>query len=104
MLIRKRLNDKVANLQKLTHAVAHRHRLAILYLLSHGSKATYELADTLIIKEPLLVHHLEIMVKSGWIRRIRQGRRVWYELEKTPFVELMKFLGDTPFFRDLRSR
>lgn len=101
MLIRKRLHDKVSKLETLTQGVTQKYRLAILYLLAHGSKETFELADTLMIKEPLLIHHLEIMMKSGWVRRTRQGRRVWYAVEKTPFIELLKFLGNTPFFRDL---
>ncbi|MEK7543249.1 MAG: ArsR family transcriptional regulator [Patescibacteria group bacterium] len=101
MLIRKRLIDKTKTLSKLTQAVAHRHRLAILYLLAHGSKETFEIADTLMIKEPLAVHHLQRMTKAGWIKRIRMGRRATYELEATAIEELKKFIGDTPFFRDL---
>lgn len=100
MLIRKRLIDKVIRLAPLARAVSHRYRLAILYLLAHDPKETWEIADTLMIKEPLAVHHLKQMLKSGWIRRIRTGRRVTYSLEAEPAIILKKFLGDTPFFRD----
>lgn len=99
MLIRKRLIDKTTKLSKLTQAIAHRYRLAILYLLSHDPKETWEITETLMIKESLAVHHLKKMLKSGWIRRIRTGRRVTYELEENAAQELKKFLGDTPFFR-----
>ncbi len=104
MLIRKRLIDKVTRLSTLATAIAHRYRLAILYLLAHGSKDTFELADHLMIKEPLLVHHLNAMRAAGWIKRIRTGRRVTYELEETAAMELKKFLGDTPFFRRVFSK
>lgn len=102
MLIRKRLIDKTSKLGVLTGAVAHRYRLAILYLLAYGSKDTFEIADHLMIKEPLLVHHLNTMRAAGWVKRIRTGRRVTYELEERPAVELKKFLADTPFFRAAR--
>ena len=101
MLIRKRLIDKTTRLSTLSQGVAHRYRLAILYLLAHDPKETFEIADTLMIKEPLAVHHLQKMVESGWIKRIRTGKRVSYQLEENAFMELNKFLGDTPFFRNL---
>lgn len=100
MLIRKRLIDKTTMLAPIVRAVAHRYRLAILYLLAHDPKETFEIADTLIINESLAVHHLEQMVKSGWVKRVRTGRRVTYSLEKEAAVTLQKFLGNTPFFRD----
>lgn len=99
MLIRKRLIDKATKLSKLSQAVSHRYRLAILYLLAFDPKETFEIADILMIKEPLAVHHLQKMVKAEWIKRIRTGKRVTYQLEKNAIIELKKFLGDTPFFR-----
>ncbi len=101
MLIRKRLIDKVTRLATFTSAVSHRYRLAILYLLAHDPKETFEIADTLMIQESLAVHHLNQLVKSGWAKRIHTGRRVTYVLEKVAALELKKFLGDTPFFRNL---
>jgi len=104
MLIRKRLIDKVSHLEPLTQAVSQKYRLAILYLLAHDSKETFEIADTLMIKEPLAVHHLNQLVKSGWVRRIRTGRRVTYELQENAALELKKFLENTPFFRNIFSK
>ncbi len=101
MLIRKRLIDKTKRLSTFTQGVSHRYRLAILYLLAHDPKETFEIVDTLMIKEPLAVFHLQRMVTSGWIKRIRTGKRVTYQLEESAFIELKKFLGDTPFFRKL---
>ncbi len=101
MLIRKRLRDKAMKLQSLAQGVSHRNRLAVLYLLAHGSKETFELADHLMIKEPLLIHHLQIMVKSGWLKRMKTGRHVTYALKEDCTIELKKFLGDTPFFRSV---
>lgn len=101
MLIRKRLIDKVTLLEPLTQGVSQKYRLAILYLLSFDPKETFEIADILMIKEPLAVHHLQRMVKAGWIKRIRTGRRVTYQLEENALIELKKFLGDTPFFRNV---
>ena len=101
MLIRKRLIDKVTLLEPLAQAVSQKYRLAIFYLLAHDPKETFEIADILMMKEPLAIHHLQKMVKSGWIKRIRTGKRVTYQLEKNAFIELKKFLGDTPFFRNL---
>lgn len=101
MIIRKRLIDKTTKLSNLTQGVSHRYRLAILYILSHDPKETRELSYLLSMEEPLLIHHLQIMVKSGWLRRIKTGRHVTYELKKDCALELIKFLGDTPFFREL---
>lgn len=101
MIIRKRLIDKTTQLQKLTTAVAHRYRLATLYLLAHEPRETRELSYMLSLKEPLLIHHLQILCNAGWIKRVRTGRHVTYELNDDCAVELKKFLGDTPFFRTL---
>lgn len=104
MLIRRQLIDKTSKLSNLTQGVSHRYRLAILYLLAHDPKETWEISETLMIDESLAVHHLKIMLKSGWIRRTRIGRRVTYELQENATMELKKFLGDTPFFRDVFSK
>lgn len=101
MLIRKRLIDRTKALSTLTTAAAHRYRLAILYLLAHDPKETFEIADTLMIKEPLAAHHLQKLLAAGWVKRVRTGRRVTYELEEGAFEELKKFFGKTPFFRQL---
>ena len=85
----------------MVHGVAHRYRLAILYLLSHDPRETRELSYMLDLKEPLLIHHLQIMVKSGWLKRVKTGRHVTYALKEDCVRELKKFLGDTPFFRKL---
>ncbi|MBI3559727.1 winged helix-turn-helix transcriptional regulator, partial [Candidatus Gottesmanbacteria bacterium] len=97
----KRLIDKTTQLSKLTEAIAHRYRLAILYFLSHDPRETWEIADTLAIKEPLVIHHIQQMVIAGWVKRIRTGRRVTYTLKKEAAIDLFKFLGQTPFFRNI---
>lgn len=101
MLIRKRLIKRATILSPLIRAIAHRYRLAILYLLAFDERETWEIADTLMIAEPLAVHHLERMVASGWVKRVRTGRRVTYSLQKDAAVALKRFLADTPFFRVL---
>lgn len=74
MIIRKRLIEKATLLSKKTAAVSHRYRLAILYLLAHDPKETRELSYALDIKEPLLAHHLQIMIRAVWVVRVRTGR------------------------------
>lgn len=104
MIQGKRLRENIIPLARKVHGIAHRYRLAILYLLSHDPKETWEITEELAIKESLAVHHLQYMVQTGWIKRVRVGRHVTYELEESVVGELKKFLGNTPFFQRIFSK
>lgn len=92
---------KIAPYAKTLRGIAHPHRLAVVYLLSHGSLWVRDLVTKLGISQSLLVHHLDAMEKTGWVKKSREGRHMAYTLQKKTFKGMARFLADTPFWRDL---
>lgn len=95
-----RLKGMLAPYAKSLQAVANEHRFAIIYLLAHNDMMTREFVDALRIPENLVSHHLKILRESGWVKRVRQGKRITYSLNKKPFKEFRLLFWDTPFFRE----
>ena len=92
-----RLKGKIAPYVKILQAIAHAHRLAIVYLLAHEPLRTRDLMQKIGLNQSLLVHHLDILKKEGWIRKQRAGKHMTYLLEKKMFTKLVRLLKDTPF-------
>ncbi|MBU1327328.1 ArsR family transcriptional regulator [Patescibacteria group bacterium] len=105
MLIGKRLRDKSSLFAQRLRAVAHPHRLAILYFLAHDPQEVRDLSIQLDLSASLIVHHLKKMTIAGWAKRVKQGSRVTYEIEEGAPVSLVEtFLKDTPFTRFVLER
>jgi DNA-binding transcriptional ArsR family regulator len=100
MLTRARLREKVKPVVRRFRGMAEMHRLAILYLLAHEPMEVREITDHLGIKENLVAHHLKQLVKTGWIVREKQGRRVTYRLVNKNFSEFFRLFEDTPFEKE----
>ena len=85
-----RLKSKIAPYAKMLQAIAHPHRLAIVYLLAHEPLRTRDLVQRVGIPQSLMVHHLNAMEKTGWIKKSRDGRHMTYTLQKKAFKELAR--------------
>lgn len=98
----KRLLQKVAPFSRLIRGISSPYRLAILYILAQG-KPRYpeDISRHIPITQNLLAHHLQAMVKAGWLKKQRVGNHVLYAIQKKAVRELPKLLDDTPFWREL---
>ena len=96
-----RLSGKIAPYATVLRGIAHPHRLTIVYLLAHDSLWVRDLVTKLGISQSLMVHHLDAMEKTGWVKKSREGRHMAYTLQKKAFKEMARLLTDTPFWRDL---
>ncbi|HLD25357.1 MAG TPA: winged helix-turn-helix domain-containing protein [Patescibacteria group bacterium] len=88
----KRLLSRVAPYATVLRGVAHPHRLAILYILSHEPAWPEYIARFVPIKQNLIAHHLKAMVDAGWLTKYTEGRHRMYRVKKNVFKHLWNFL------------
>lgn len=89
----KRLLGKVAQYAVLLRGIAHPHRLAILHLLANDPTWPEDITRHMTIPQNLVSHHLKAMLRSGWIKKHREGKHVIYQLNKKAFKTVLKFLS-----------
>ena len=64
------------------HALSDKTRLEIVELLSHGERCVCELQDTLDAAQSRLSFHLRILKDAGLVTDRREGRWVYYSLNR----------------------
>lgn len=67
-------------------------RLAIVAILRDGECCVCELNDALEVSQPLLSFHLRVLKEAGLITDRREGRWVYYSLDRDAVVQLEKML------------
>lgn len=85
-------------------ALSDRNRLRILKLLQVRSLCVCEITEVLGFSAPTISNHLSVLVKSGFLRSVKEGRWVHYHLTREPkstevasLLPLLQFwLGDDP--------
>jgi DNA-binding transcriptional ArsR family regulator len=90
----KRILAKVAKSASCFQALGNPYRMAIVILIKKEPATPSFLAQKLGIKEPLIVHHIAMLTKTGWITRTRSGFHVSYGLKKTMRSQLQKLLSE----------
>lgn len=88
-------------LEKVSKALADKNRLKIIQYLSAGQKNVSEVADRLNVEENLASHHLRVLASLGFLRSDKKGREVYYRINDTRFVALLKDLKRSSIFRDI---
>ncbi len=91
-----RLKEKVKPTAKLVKGIAHKHKLAIIYLLAWGPLPAREIVMDIDLPQNLVEHHLKDMLEAGWVSRKRVGREVTYQLIDKSFWDLTRLIRDTP--------
>lgn len=86
---------------KISKAMSDDNRLKILKYLSDGQKNVTQVADKLNVEENLASHHLRILASLGFLKNEKKGREVFYRINETKFVNLVKDLHKSPIFRDI---
>ena len=73
------------------HALSDETRLEIVQLLSHGERCVCELQDVLDAAQSRLSFHLKTLKDAGLVSDRREGRWVYYALNRGALDEIAEF-------------
>jgi len=73
------------------HALSDETRLEIVQLLSHGERCVCELQDVLDAAQSRLSFHLKTLKDAGLVSDRREGRWVYYSLNRRALDEIAEF-------------
>ncbi|KKS29274.1 MAG: Transcriptional regulator, ArsR family [candidate division WWE3 bacterium GW2011_GWE2_43_18] len=88
-------------LEKVSKALADKNRLKIIQYLSTGQRNVSEVADRLNVEENLASHHLRVLASLGFLKNDKKGREVYYRINETRFVALLKDLNRSKVFKEI---
>ena len=94
-------NPVMINIEKFSKAFSDKNRIKIIDYLTSGQKNVSESADKLNVEENLASHHLRVLAGLGFLKNDKKGREVFYKLNDTKFVSLIKDLKKNPAFKDI---
>jgi DNA-binding transcriptional ArsR family regulator len=89
---------------KVAKAFSDDNRIKILKFLSDGERNVTYVADKLDVEENLASHHLRVLSGLGFLKSDKKGREVFYRINETRFVALIKDLKKSKVFREILSR
>jgi len=73
---------------ELFHALSDETRLEIIHLLSKGERCVCELTNSLDAAQSRLSFHLRVLKDAGIVSDRKEGRWVYYELDREAFDEV----------------
>ncbi len=85
-------------------AIGNEHRLAIVYMLTDDPQSVKSLSRYLELTPSLVIHHLNILVKNGWVKHHGEKKDVFYSLDKRAFLFWTELFKDTLFYRQNLSK
>jgi len=88
-------------LEKVSKALADKNRLKIIQYLSTGQRNVSEVADRLNVEENLASHHLRVLAALGFLKNDKKGREVYYRINETRFIALLKDLNRSRVFKEI---
>jgi ArsR family transcriptional regulator, arsenate/arsenite/antimonite-responsive transcriptional repressor len=94
----------MANIEKFSKAFSDKNRIKILDYLSSGQRNVSDIADKLNVEENLASHHLRVLAALGYLKNDKKGREVFYRLNETKFVALIRDLKRNPAFREILTK
>jgi ArsR family transcriptional regulator len=82
---------EITQAARVFHALSDQTRLEIVRLLSHGERCVCELQHVLDAAQSRLSFHLKTLKDAGVVRDRRDGRWVYYSLNKAALDEIAGF-------------
>ena len=79
---------------ELFHALSDETRIEIIELLRKGESCVCELTDTLDAAQSRLSFHLRVLKDAGVVRDRKDGRWVYYELDRDVFDEMETMVSE----------
>ena len=92
---------RAMKLEKISKALSDKNRLQILEFLSDGQRNVSEVADRLNVEENLASHHLRVLAALGFLKNDKKGREVFYMLNESRIVALLKDMRRNPKFKSI---
>jgi DNA-binding transcriptional ArsR family regulator len=90
--------------ERISKAFSDRNRLKILSFLSDGPQNVSSVAEKLNVEENLASHHLRVLASIGFLKNKKKGREVYYNINETKFVSLIKDLKKNPTFKEILTK
>jgi DNA-binding transcriptional ArsR family regulator len=70
-------------------------RQDLVQLLARGELNVGEIADKVTLSRPTVSHHLNLLRRAGLLRVRKQGREMYYRLDKSHIVATLQALLDS---------
>ncbi len=81
--------DALAEAAECLKALAHPHRLRMIQMLLQGRYSVGELAEACGIPSHMASEHLRLMQRCGFMKSVREGRNIYYQVIETHLVSIM---------------
>jgi ArsR family transcriptional regulator, arsenate/arsenite/antimonite-responsive transcriptional repressor len=81
---------KIREVERLFGVIGESNRIKILLLVSKREMCVCELESALKLPQPTISRHLTLLEQSGLLERNKRGRFVFYKLNNTPLVDLLR--------------
>ena len=89
------LGDHLAASRDLLNALADPMRQDLVQLLARAELNVGDIADKVTLSRPTVSHHLNLLRRAGLLRVRKQGREMYYRLDKDRIVGTLQALLDS---------
>ena len=89
------LGDHLALSRDLLIALSDPMRQDLVQILARAELNVGDIASRVTLSRPTVSHHLLILKRAGLVRTRKQGREVYYRLNKAPIVNTLQGLVDS---------
>ena len=89
------LGDHLAASRDLLNALADPMRQDLVQVLARGELNVAEIAQRVTLSRPTVSHHLNLLRRAGLLRVRKQGREMYYRLDKDRIVATLRGLLDS---------
>jgi ArsR family transcriptional regulator, arsenate/arsenite/antimonite-responsive transcriptional repressor len=89
------LGEHLAVSRDLLTALADPMRQDLVQLLARAELNVGDIADRVTLSRPTVSHHLNLLRRAGLVRVRKQGREMYYRLNKEPIVATLQGLLDS---------
>ena len=86
------MNDKYTKISEKLKAIAEPTRLKILEMLTKEEMCVCEVINKLSLSQPAVSHHLKILRQVDLIQDRKEGKWVFYSVNKTAYLKLIQTL------------
>ena len=91
----KQLRDHLVVSRDLLSALADPARQDLVQLLAREELNVGDVSSRVTLSRPTVSHHLLILKRAGLVRTRKQGREIYYRLNKAPIVNTLQGLLDS---------
>ncbi len=88
---------------KIFKAFSDTNRLMIMEMLQQGERCACEILENLDISQSTLSHHMKILCDSGIVDCRRQGKWMYYTLNKANCQSIRNFLYEVTTVKEVRE-